>query len=162
MSGAALEVSDFLINVCLELKIRFHPVHTCRVLTPICMQDFFFFFLTGVLKTPFLSTFFHSLDSGLFLQDMSGCVFWIEFRDWEKNQLCWLVKSLLFFLLVSSPCYRGLEMHYKHMYCMWMNETEWAVIQQWLCLNAILTLTTSLQCCNRTASCWQCAMTLKK
>lgn len=121
------------------------------------------FFLTVVLKTPFLSIFFfHSLDYGLFLQAMSGCVFWIEFRDWEMNQLCWLVKCLLFSLLVSSPCYRGLKMHYKHMYCMWMNEAGQAVIQQWLCLNAILTLTTSLQCCNRAVSCWQSAMTWKK
>lgn len=122
----------------------------------------FLFFLTDVLKTPFLSTFFfHSLDYRLFLQATSGCVFWTELRDWEKNQLCWLVKSLLFSLLVSRPCFRGLEMRYKHMHCMWMNEAGWAVIQQWLCLNAILTLTTSLQCCNRTASCWHCAMTEK-
>jgi len=112
-----LEVSDFLRNVCLKLRIRFHPVHICRLLSPISKQDFFF--LTDVLKTPFLSIFFfHSLDYELFLQATSGCVFWIEFRDWENNQLCWLVKSLLFSLLVSSPCYRGLEMHRKHMYCM--------------------------------------------
>lgn len=109
--GAALEVSDFLRNACLKLRIRFHPVHICRLLSSIYKQD--------VLTTPFLFTFFvHSLDYGLFLQVTSGCVFWIEFRDWEKNRLCWLVKSLLFSLLVSSPCYRGLEMHYKHMYCM--------------------------------------------
>lgn len=158
--GAALEVSDFLRNICLKMRVRFHPVHICRLLSPISKQDFFFFCLTDVPRTPFLFTFFfHSLDYGFFLQVMSGCVFWIEFRDWEKNQLCWLVKSLLFSLLVSSPCYRGLEMHYKHMYCMWMNEAGLAVIQQWLCLNAILTLTTSLKCCNRTASCWHHTMT---
>lgn len=115
VSGAALEVSDFLRNECLKLRL-FHPVHICRLLSPICKQGYFFF-LTDALKTSFLSIFFfHSLYYGLFLQAMSGCVFWIEFRVWEMNQLCWLVKSLLFSLLVSSPCYRGLKMHYKHMH----------------------------------------------
>lgn len=120
------------------------------------------FLLNWCPENFFLSFFFHSLYYGLFLQAMSGYVFWIEFRVWEMNQLCWLVKSLLFSLLVSSPCYRGLKMHYKHMYCVWMNEAGQAAIQQWLCLNAILTLTTSLQCCNRAVSCWQSATTFKK
>lgn len=100
---ASLEVSDFLRNVCLKLRIRFYPVRICRLFSPIHKQAFFFFPLTGVLKTPFLSTFFHSVDYGLFLQPISGRVFWTEFRGWENNQLCRLVKSLLYSFLVSSP-----------------------------------------------------------
>lgn len=42
ISGAALEVSDFLRNVCLKLRIRLHPVHICKFLSPICKQDLFF------------------------------------------------------------------------------------------------------------------------
>lgn len=113
--GATLEVSDFLRNVCLKLRIS----TSVDSLVPYVSKNYFLKIFTDVLKILFLSTFFfHSLDYGLFPQATSGCFFWIEFRDWEKNQLCWLVKSLLSSLLVLSPCYRGLEMHYKHMCCM--------------------------------------------